>query len=314
MFRRSLIIILMLACPVVATGTTTARGRDGSVRSVRVAVLDFGEGETGRVAARGVAELLAAGVGAAERARIDVLDGDMSMAAAHGIGYKGSLNMTLAEARDLGAAIGCDFFVTGDAQVVRRSSSERPVYFEAYASVFVVSARTGRLVRWSRSSVERDSREEAERALLAELHEREAKRIAASVAEAHASEERHRLERVDSQVDEGEAVIDLASAGASHAGQEVREPAPYRRLRPAYTEEAARAETEATVDVEVLIDADGRVAGVEVVRWAGFGLDESVVSTVRRMNFRPAMRDGRAHASRVLLRYNFRRPAKAQRR
>ena len=90
----------------------------------------------------------------------------------------------------------------------------------------------------------------------------------------------------------------------------MREPAPYRSLRPAYTEAASRAEAEATVDVSVEIDADGRVRDVKVVRWAGFGLDEEVVSTVRRMNFRPAERDGERVAVRVLLRYNFRRPPK----
>jgi outer membrane biosynthesis protein TonB len=50
---------------------------------------------------------------------------------------------------------------------------------------------------------------------------------------------------------------------------------------------------------------------VRVVRWAGFGLDEEVVSTVRRMHFRPAAREGGPVAVRVLLRYNFRKPPKA---
>lgn len=304
--RLSILVLLMLACSTVSAGAAVERG-------VRVAVLDFGDGETGRDVARRVGALISGEADATGDERLVVLDGDLSGAAARGVGYGGSLNMTLAEARDLGAAIGCDFFITGDAQVVRRSSSERPAYFEAYASIFVVSARTGRLVRWSRPSVERDAREEAERALLAELREREVARIVAAIAEAHASEERRRLVRDDAQVDERDAVINLVSVDATRDGERVREPAPYRRLRPAYTDEAARAEAEATVDVEVVIDADGRVADVEVVRWAGFGLDEAVVSTVKRMNFRPATTlDGRAHASRVLLRYNFRRPVKPQ--
>ena len=65
------------------------------------------------------------------------------------------------------------------------------------------------------------------------------------------------------------------------------------------------------MDVAVEISADGRVGHVEVVRWAGFGLDEEVVSTVRRMRFRPAERDGEPVAVRVLLRYNFRKPPKS---
>ena len=39
---------------------------------------------------------------------------EQARAAAKGLGYAGSLNLTLADARDLGAAVGCDFFVAGD--------------------------------------------------------------------------------------------------------------------------------------------------------------------------------------------------------
>ncbi|HYO92126.1 MAG TPA: energy transducer TonB, partial [Pyrinomonadaceae bacterium] len=81
-----------------------------------------------------------------------------------------------------------------------------------------------------------------------------------------------------------------------------------RRLRPSYPETARQAEAEATVDVEVDIGADGEVSKVEVVRWAGFGLDEATMSTVRQMHFRPAMRDDEPIPMRVLLRYNFRKP------
>ncbi|HEX8887957.1 MAG TPA: energy transducer TonB, partial [Pyrinomonadaceae bacterium] len=88
----------------------------------------------------------------------------------------------------------------------------------------------------------------------------------------------------------------------------IRLPQPYRRLRPAYPEEAARADAEATVDVQVELDSEGEVAKIEVVRWAGFGLDEATINTVRQMHFRPAMRDGTPIPMRVLLRYNFRKP------
>ena len=87
-------------------------------------------------------------------------------------------------------------------------------------------------------------------------------------------------------------------------------PRPFRRLVPAYPETAARAEAEATVDVLVDLDAKGEVTRVEVARWAGFGLDQSTIETVRRMHFFPAMRNGVAVPLRVLLRYNFRNPPK----
>jgi TonB family protein len=257
-----------------------------------------------------VAERLAkllASVTSAE-AKFKVLDRALSRAAARGVGYAGSLNMTLAEARSLGAAVGCDFFLTGDAQTVRRSSSTRTVYYESYVSVFIVSAHTGRLVLWDRPAAEADTVEGAETALLAALDAVKAGRYAGAVAEAAAREER---ERFASEEGETAAVIDLSTDEGAAANSDLREPAPFRRLRPAYTDAAARAEAEATVDALVEIGADGEVSGVRVVRWAGFGLDEEVVATVRRMHFRPAQREGEAVPVRVLLRYNFRKPPKS---
>jgi TonB family protein len=105
-------------------------------------------------------------------------------------------------------------------------------------------------------------------------------------------------------------VIEDAPAEAEAEAQGLRLPQPYRRQRPPYPEEAARVELEATVDVEVEIGADGEVMRVDVVRWAGFGLDEATVQTVRQLHFRPAMRGRTPVPMRVLLRYNFRKPPK----
>lgn len=284
----------------------TARAQEEE-RRVSVAVLDMGRTPTAARVVERLSKLLAsAGVGG--RARLFVLDRGMSAAAARGVGYEGSLNLTLAEARSLGAAIGCDFYFTGDAQTIRRSSVTRPVYYESYASIFLVSARTGQLLLWERPAAEAETTEAAEASLLASLGPSLAKRYAAALLDAAAREERARFEPA---MTEPAAVIDLSTEEGANAHADLREPAPYRRLRPAYTEAAARADAEATVDAEVEIDAVGEVGRVRVVRWAGFGLDESVVSTVRQMHFRPALRDGEPVAVRVLLRYNFRRPPKS---
>ena len=85
-------------------------------------------------------------------------------------------------------------------------------------------------------------------------------------------------------------------------------PKPYRRLRPTYPESAAKADAEATVDVILDVGADGEVAQVQIARWAGFGLDESTIATVKQMHFFPAMRNDTPIPMRVLLRYNFRKP------
>src|SRR3712207_1935958 len=150
---RFVVVIFFFACAL-----TFKSGAVAAARRTNVAILDFGETETGQRAASKLSTALVSGA----RAGMAVLDRAQSRAAARGIGYSGSLNMTLAEARDLGAAIGCDFFVTGNAQVLRRSSSAAPVYYEAYASIFIVSARTGRLVMWDHPSIEAAMSEQAE--------------------------------------------------------------------------------------------------------------------------------------------------------
>jgi TonB family protein len=270
-----------------------------------LAVLDVGQSPAATRVAERLAKLLASSV--RTETKLTVLDRGLSRAAARGVGYAGSLNMTLAEARALGAAVGCDFFLTGDAQTVRRTSSARTLYYESYVSVFIVSAQTGRLVLWDRLAAEGDTVEGADAALLAALDAGAAARYAVAVAEAAAREERERFAGEESSA----TVIDLSTDEGAAAHSDLREPAPYRRLRPAYTDAASRAEAEATVDALVEIGADGEVAGVRVVRWAGFGLDEEVVETVRRMHFRPAQREGEPVAVRVLLRYNFRKPPKS---
>jgi len=298
-FRLALVTLLLFAL-------WPARATAQDVRRVRVAVLDMG----GSPVAERVAERLAKLLGSAVRTDpgLAVLDRGLSRAAARGVGYAGSLNMTLAEARSLGAAVGCDFFVTGDAQTLRRSSDARPVYYESYATLFFVSAQTGRLAFWLRPAEEGDTAEAAEAALLDRFNAKTFGPYAGIVAETAEREERERFAS-----DEAEAadVIDLSTDEGASVNRDLREPAPYRRLRPAYTDAAARAEAEATVDALVEIGADGEVGGVRVVRWAGFGLDEEVVETVRRMHFRPAQREGEPVPVRVLLRYNFRKPPKS---
>lgn len=300
MYLRLALLLLLLA----ALSTTHADAR-ADERRVTLAVLDMG----GTPLATRVMERLSRLMSSSKTkgTTLAFLDRGMSAAAARGVGYSGSLNLTLAEARALGAALGCDLFLTGDAKTIRRSSSARPVYFEAYASLFIVSAHTGRLVHWDRPAAEAETIEAAEASLLAALESR-AQLYADAVSIAAAREER---ERFASEETATATVIDLSTDEGAAANRDLREPAPYRRLRPVYTEAAERAEAEATVDAVVEIGADGEVIDARVVRWAGFGLDEEVLATVRRMHFRPAQREGEPVPVRVLLRYNFRKPPKS---
>jgi len=266
----------------------------------KVSVLDFGSQPIAQRAAETIRSRLRAS------GAVQVADADLSRTAAKGIGYSGSLNLTVNEARNLGAALATEFYLIGDAQTLRRSSFKKPVYFESYCSIFVVSTRTGKLLLWDRPSFENTEATRAE-ALLSQ-HLADDAFTSRLIAVIKKAQEDERIQRtvLNSTVD---AVIEEAPEDEKVAtDQGIRLPRPFRRLRPGYPDTAARAEAEAVVDVAVDVGADGEVGDVEIVRWAGFGLDESTVATVRQLHFFPAMKNSAPIPMRVLLRYNFRKP------
>ena len=283
------LIALLLLLPVNSRAQTS-----------KVSVLDLGSQQI----AQQVADILRSRLRAS--GAVQVADADLSRSAAKGIGYSGSLNLTVSEARDLGAALATGFYIIGDAQTLRRSSFERPVYFESYCSIFLVSTRTGNLLFWDRPSFENNEATRAEALLSQHLKgDTFTNRVIAVIRKAQ-EEERIQRTVVNTPVD---AVIEEAPDDEKAAAdQGIRLPRPFRRLRPGYPDTAARAEAEAIVDVAVDIGADGEVGEVQIVRWAGFGLDESTVATVRQLHFFPAMKNSAPIPMRVLLRYNFRKP------
>lgn len=271
-------------------------------RRVPVAVLGFGDSGIGRLAS----ETLAANLESVPE--LLILDRDQASTAAKGAGHIASLNMSLQEARGLGAAIGSDYYIVGDAQTLRRSPSVGPPYFESYASVFLVSSRTGRLLIWQRPSFRAATAVAAEKLLLADLSSRATRsRNLVAIRQAQEDERMRREMAIESSAPLIEAAPD--DDKTAHA-EGLRLPRPFRRLSPPYPETAASAEVEAIVDVLVDLDINGEVSNAEVARWAGFGLDEATIETVRQLHFFPAMRNGTPTPLRVLLRYNFRKPPK----
>lgn len=271
-------------------------------RRVPVAVLGFGDSEIGSLSSETLAQNLES------EPRIQILDRDQATAAAKGAGHTISLNMSLEEARGLGAALGSDYFIIGDSQTLRRSPSAGPIYFESYASIFLVSARSGRLLMWRRPSFKASTASAAEKQLLDDLSSHASRsQTLNSIRQAQVDERAKR----EIAVQKGVPLIESAPDDDKTANEEgLRLPRPFRRLTPAYPETAASAEVEAVVDVLVDLDSKGEVSNVEVSRWAGFGLDESTIDTVRQLHFFPAMRNGTPIPLRVLLRYNFRKPPK----
>ena len=276
------------------------RVAETQLRPPVVSVLDFGATPIAKRAAQTLRDRFRSS------GELLVADTDLSRTAAKGIGYSGSLNLSVAEARDLGAAMATEFYVIGDAQTLRRSSFQSPVYFESYCSIFLVSTRTGQLLLWDRPSFENNEATVAEARLSEYLaSDLLTRRLVTTIRKAHDNERAQRTILTPT----AEALIEDTPEDEKAAEiQGIRLPRPYRRLRPEYPDTAARAEAEATVDVVVAVGADGEVGEVQIVRWAGFGLDETTVATVRQLHFFPAMKNGTPIPMRVLLRYNFRKP------
>ena len=290
------VVIFLAGTLTTETQSTQRLHREEPV----VSVLDLGSTAIAKIAADTLRARLSS------TGEVVVADADLSRAAAKGIGYAGSLNLTTTEARDLGAALAAEFYLIGDAQTLRRSSFQTPVYYESYCSIFLVSARSGRLLLWERPSFENKEATRAESELSQYLFGDDLRgRLLEVVRQAHANE---RIRRTILPTT-AEVVIEETPDDEKAAEiQGIRTPRPYRRLRPAYPDSAARAEAEATVDVVVDVGTDGEVGDVQVVRWAGFGLDETTVATVRQLHFFPAMKNGTPIPMRVMLRYNFRKP------
>jgi TonB family protein len=75
---------------------------------------------------------------------------------------------------------------------------------------------------------------------------------------------------------------------------------------PPYTEEARVAKYSGIVILQIVVDENGFVRDVIIIRPAGLGLDEQAIKTVRTWKFRPAERNGQPVKSRLAVEVSFR--------
>ncbi len=203
-------------------------------------------------------------------------------------------NLTVQDAKNLGVSIGCNYFIIIKTDILRRTDFGRDKYFESYSTFYLVSSRTGRLVFWLHKKFDEDTPEQAKTKLFASI-----KSSVVEISDQIAGISKTELNEEESDIKE------IPEASSSEA-KGLRPPLPYNRIKPKYTTLAALYSIIATVDILVDVDENGIIVRTEIVRWAGFGLDESVIETVKEMNWRPADRNGKTMPMRVLLRYNFR--------
>jgi TonB family protein len=289
-------VTLLLFLVASLAGSAAAQKAD---KRISIAVLSMNNSEMGRR----VSEFYRTSFQSAD---LEVLDSDLVRAAAQGAGYTPSTNMAVTEARTFGAVIGSDFYVLVDAQTLRRFPSSGEIYFDAYAATFLVSSRTGRLWRFQWLSLNGPSPEQAEKHVMKAISDSKwAEPMLGEVRRALEEERTARELAVGREIPIVEPAPENEQAAAAEGMQL---PRPFRRLQPNYPPTAAAADVEAVVDVLVDIDKEGEVNYVSIARWAGYGLDEATIETVRKLHFFPALRDGTPIPLRVLLRYNFRKP------
>lgn len=236
--------------------------------------------------------------------KFNPVDPDLTRRAVKGASYSGSLNMSRSDAKSLGESIGCDYYFAGLAKIVRRIGTRDDTYFESLAGVYLIETRTGRLVKFTmvreRAPTDSEASGKMLKSLKAHLIDLEQ---AISAAFKRSQDEARTLPPADAL-----EVIDL-EGGSTPLG--VSAPVFYERLKPEYTDDAASIDLVATVEISAIFGTAGRVESSEVLRWAGFGLDESALATVRKLRFKPAMKQGKPISVRGLVRYNFKKPPSA---
>jgi protein TonB len=88
-------------------------------------------------------------------------------------------------------------------------------------------------------------------------------------------------------------------------GGDVNPPVAVKRVDPIYPDVARKARIEGMVILETIIDRDGNVTDVRVLKGLPLGLDQSAVDAVKRWKFKPGTLNGQAVPVIFTLTVNF---------
>jgi protein TonB len=228
--------------------------------------------------------------------KVSLLESALVDSAAKGFGYDGSLNLTLDQARNLGAAIGCDYYILGRGRLEPQSRGADQFVHRAWLALFLVDARSGRLANFEFLLYERSDPAEASTFLLTDLN---------SKLPLFLDRDRQRQGQPATGLTLPPNIIDLEDPEKSSQAVALQPPRILISPKPKYTKLAQTADVTATVDLKVTFLSDGTIGPIEIVRWAGFGLDESSIEAARMIRFRPATLRGQPVAVRALVQYKF---------
>ncbi|MCS6803801.1 MAG: energy transducer TonB [Acidobacteriota bacterium] len=224
---------------------------------------------------------------------VQLLDASLTQAATRGLGYTGSLNLSLAEARDLAMAIGCDYLILGRAGLSPHSPAAGQLAHRAWLGLFIVQSRTGRLAIFEFFEQTRATPVEAANAVLDEL--------------------RARLAQYIEQVGHRQLELSPQDQTTLIEVNDPEKPTPplfdppriLASVKPVFTRAAQIADVTATVQLHVTFGADGTMGPITITRWAGFGLDQAAIEAAQRMRFVPARLNGQRVTAGALIQYKF---------
>ncbi|MGH9354572.1 MAG: energy transducer TonB [Terriglobia bacterium] len=94
--------------------------------------------------------------------------------------------------------------------------------------------------------------------------------------------------------------------GVFSVGGGVSQPVPIYDPDPPYSEQARKAKYQGTVVVSIIVDGQGLVHDVRIVKPLGLGLDEEAVTTIQTWKFKPAERNGAPVPVRIMVEVTFR--------
>ncbi len=112
----------------------------------------------------------------------------------------------------------------------------------------------------------------------------------------------HRLLAQDSSQNPDDRVYDVRKA----RDYGVKPPKPIYSPNPEYTDKARRKKLQGVVVVGVIVNPDGTVRDVSVVKSLEPGLDKQAITAVSKWKFQPATKDGEPVAVHIMVETNFR--------